>query len=148
MNSGYPIQNGLAQAQAASTVQMTSSPQVTDNIPPPQPTDNAAHPQKQKRSNTRKPSGAPKIKKVKTEPVANLDPSIAPQSQIGDHMPVQKKKRDRFKGMSPIHHDILLILYVTSYSLQPFFLPVSLPCFSMPLLLHFYFRNNRRRGAN
>lgn len=55
------------------------------------------------RSRKTNSGGAPKAKKVKTEPVPNNEPNSngaagVAQSQIGDHMPVQKKKRDRFKG--------------------------------------------------
>lgn len=52
---------------------------------------------KVKNSYTRKPpaEAGPKTKRVKKEPV---DPTNGGQSVIGDHMPVQKKKRDRFKG--------------------------------------------------
>lgn len=57
--------------------------------------------EKSKRPNTKKPSG-PRTKKVKTEPTAPTEGAEngASQSQIPDHMPVQKKKRDRFKGNS------------------------------------------------
>ena len=68
--------------------------------------------EKVKRGNPRKPA-APKAKKVKAEPaLPPTDPASAAaavaasaanngasQSQIPDHMPVQKKKRDRFKGI-------------------------------------------------
>lgn len=63
---------------------------------------------KVKRAYTRKPAG-PKAKKAKADPVVPLPDPLAvtavaalnngaSQSQIPDHMPVQKKKRDRFKG--------------------------------------------------
>lgn len=68
---------------------------------PPATTNGTPPADKPKRSYTRKPSAGPKAKKVKTEPAVpdpNAPPNGTAQSQIGDHMPVQKKKRDRFKG--------------------------------------------------
>lgn len=62
--------------------------------------------EKVKRSYTRspKPSNgpkAPRAKKIKKEPTANgEDTPTGKQTQIEDHMPVQKRKRDRFKGMT------------------------------------------------
>ena len=98
-----PISNGFP-SNSNTILPLSTAPTSSNALPPP----NVAvagnlSQEKAKRSYTRKPAGGPKAKKVKTEPVASTDANTAPngasQSQIGDHMPVQKRKRDRFKGM-------------------------------------------------
>lgn len=83
-------------------------PAYSNSSPPPSSSQvpNGSLLQKVKRAYTRKSNAKPenlaapaaKVKKVKKEPTEPLANGSGSQTQIGDHMPVQKKKRDRFKG--------------------------------------------------
>jgi len=94
LDPGYGSQSPSTYTATTATPVVGSVPSATA-LPTPSPVEAVKRPSARK-------TGGSKAKKVKAEPKDLPDSNTNSQSQIQDHMVVQKKKRDRFKGRSPI----------------------------------------------